>query len=340
MRRDPRPRRCPPLLAKTHSPAGRTPTGPRVAASRFSCPSHLVALAGCGGHGVRPGVGGRLASAGLRFGKQSSGRELVEVRGVVRENSRHEDGAPRSNARDCRAAVSVTMRWVTSGKRRHEPVVAMPVAGGAAHCQCRAHRPRPGASLRNRALGPDRPPQVPRRRNPLGFGGRHRVGVECRRMGHSPAPAAPAVPRHAGALAHPREDPPRSQDHGGNPTAGLRGRKAPLPVAAWSVRDRQPLSTRPAPAGKTSRRAVCLRALGSGPRREQDGVSASWAVVRHPWLCLPDCRHAATGRDPRHSPRHLSVQPVVVALGGVHPGRGRVLERGAGPRLPAVAARG
>ena len=68
-----------------------------------------------------------------------------------------------------------------------------------------------------------------------------------------------------------------------------------------------------------------LRPLQPRPRRQQDGLPGPRHVVRQQRLRLPDHRHAAARRDPRHPPRHLQPRPLVVA-------------RGAATRRPASSA--
>ena len=94
-----------------------------------------------------------------------------------------------------------------------------------------------------------------------------------------------------------------------------------------------------------------LRPLRPRPRRQQDGLPGPRHVVRPQRLRLPDHRHAATRRDPRHPSRHLRHayrhcsygsgqtrrEPLVVAGARLHAGRRRVLERHPRPSIISSA---
>ena len=114
-------------------------------------------------------------------------------------------------------------------------------------------------------------------------------------------------------------------------------RETVLPEPAGLVRHRRPVSSEKG-RGQAAGDPLRLRPLQHGPRRQQDGLPGPRHVVRVERLRLPDHRHVAAGRDRRQAPRHLQPRPLVVALGRLHAGRRRVLERRPRHRLPREPA--
>ena len=157
----------------------------------------------------------------------------------------------------------------------------------------------------------------------------------------------------------PEKTPLKATGHRHGRSARRRRREAALPIEAGAVRNGQPLP----PEGDAKRlneaagHPLRLRPLRQGPRRQQDRLPGPRHLVRQQRLRLPRPRHAAARRDPRRPPRHLrpavgpsqgvgrnrrredeEPQSLLVALGRLHAGRRRVLERHPRHRLPRAPA--
>src|SRR5947207_13072690 len=137
---------------------------------------------------------------------------------------------------------------------------------------------------------------------------------------------SPATGRDAGALADAGEDRVERDDYGETRAGRYCRREFVLSVDAASVCDGEFISAekdRGAAAGDF----VCVRAFageeGECFLRQQDGLSASWGVVREKWLRLPRARFASVGRDRGDSSRAVSREDVVVDVARIHAGRRR-----------------
>ena len=104
--------------------------------------------------------------------------------------------------------------------------------------------------------------------------------------------------------------------------AAIHRREAAFPVPPRPLRHRQPLhpqGPRPPPRRRSSTSAATATSRQNGVSYgDKVAYPALARLVRPQRLRLPDRRHAATRRDRRHPPRHLSREDVVVARPRLH----------------------